>query len=106
MPARSLKCCPARRLVDWPAAGLLEEFVDQRLADAGGDLLVDRHHRLSHGLVLLRRQRDDLGLAGLLDLLQRVLVLLDREAVAILGRLLHCLTELVAYFCTSCIFWV
>src|ERR1700688_2653329 len=52
-------------------AGFLDELVDQRLADPACDILVDRLHRLAHGGVLLRRQRDDFGLAGLLDVPQR-----------------------------------
>src|SRR5271168_4332017 len=47
------------------AAGLFQEFVDQGLTDARRHVLVDRQHRLAHRLVLLLRQRDDLGLAGL-----------------------------------------
>src|SRR5215468_588013 len=37
------------------AAGFLQKFVDQRLADAAGDVLVDSLHRLAHGGVLLGR---------------------------------------------------
>ena len=58
------------------APRLLEEFVDQRLADALCHILVDRFERLAHRRILLRRQRDDLALAGLLDLRQRVVVFL------------------------------
>src|SRR5882724_6272993 len=63
-------------------AGFFQELVDQRLTDAARDVLVDRIYRLAHRGVLLRRQRDDLGLAGLLDLGKRVLVFLCRLAVA------------------------
>src|SRR3954463_6877582 len=71
------------------ATRLLEEFVDQGLADAAGDVLVDRLHRLSHVGVLLRRQRHDLALAGLLDLGERVVIFLGRLVVAVLGGFLH-----------------
>ena len=63
-------------------AGFLDEFIDQRLTDPVCDVLVDRVHRLSHGGVLLRRQRDDFGLAGLLDLRKRLVVFLRRLSVA------------------------
>src|SRR5439155_13697158 len=71
------------------APRLREEFVDQRLADAAGDVLVDRLHRLAHGGVLLRRQRYDLALAGLLDFGERVFIFFRRLAVAIFGGFLH-----------------
>ena len=58
------------------APRLLEEFVDQRLADALCHILVNRFERLAHRRILLRRQRDDLALAGLLDLGERVVVFL------------------------------
>src|SRR6478735_7350907 len=60
------------------AAGLLDELVDQPLTDATGDVLVDGLHRLAHGGVLLGRQLDDLALAGLDDLGERIVVLLLR----------------------------
>src|SRR5262245_16235390 len=53
------------RSVHRAAARFLQELVDQGLADARGDVLVDRHHRLAHRLVLLRRQLDELALAAL-----------------------------------------
>src|ERR1700722_19664659 len=90
-----LRACPKNALVGH-AAGFLDEFVDQGLTDPGGDILVDRLHRLAHGDVLLRRQGVDFGLAGLLDGLQRLLVFLGRLPVAEGGGFLHGLFELAA----------
>src|SRR5689334_14225350 len=83
--------CSIRR-----ALGLFKEFVDQRLADAACGILVDRLHRLAHRFALLRGELDDLALAALLDLGERVVVLLLRLCVAEVGRFLHRLGELVA----------
>src|SRR6266702_3121791 len=77
--------CPSVRR----APRLLEEFVDQTLADAVRDVLVDRLHRLAHRGVLLRRQRDDLALAALLDLGERVVVFFLRLVVAESRGFLH-----------------
>src|SRR6476661_2295159 len=49
------------------APRLLEEFIDQGLADALCHIMVNRIERLAHRGVLLRRQRHDLALASLLD---------------------------------------
>src|SRR3981081_2593879 len=73
------------------APRLLEELVDQRLADARCHVLVNRIQRLAHGFILLRRQRDDLALAGFLDLRQRLVVFLFRWPVAVGGGFLHVL---------------
>src|SRR5260370_20682742 len=88
---------------DWPnlenalvgsSAGFLDELVDQRLTDPARDVLVNRLHRLAHGGILFRRQRDDFGLAGFLDRLKRVFVFLRRLPVALGGGFLHGLLEL------------
>src|SRR5437763_1952636 len=71
------------------APRLFEEFIDQGLTDALGHILVNQFERLAHCRVLLRRQRHDLALAGLLDFGQRVLVFLRRLAVAVYGGFLH-----------------
>src|ERR1700682_1172013 len=71
------------------SAGLLDELIDQGLTDPAGNVFVHRLHRLAHRSVLFRRQGDDLGLAGFLDLRKRVLVFLRRLAVAVSGGLLH-----------------
>ena len=63
------------------APRLLEEFVDQRLTDALGHILINRFERLAHRRILLRRERHDLALAGLLDRFQRVLVFFLRMAL-------------------------
>src|SRR5260370_17026299 len=91
--ANSSKGLPAFLLVAG-SAGFLDELVDQGLADPARDVLVDRLHRLAHRGVLLRRQRDDLGLAGLLDRFERVVVFLLRLAVAESRGFLHRLVEL------------
>src|SRR4029077_3195936 len=67
------------------AAGFFQEFVDQGLADPRGHLLVDRHHGLAHRRILLLCQVKELGLAGLLDVRERVVVLPGRLAVAVFG---------------------
>src|SRR6516225_81539 len=54
---RRVPTLPDHALVHRTAAGLFQELLDQRLTDPRGHLLVDRHHRLAHRLVLLRRQR-------------------------------------------------
>src|SRR4029077_7762415 len=64
------------------AAGFFQEFVDQGLADPRGHLLVDRHHGLAHRRILLLCQVKELGLAGLLDVRERVAVFPARLAVA------------------------
>src|SRR5580704_11710701 len=67
IPSRRARPKQSPASVHRAAAGLLQELVDQRLTDPRGHVLVDRHHCLAHRLVLLSRQRDDLGLAGLLN---------------------------------------
>src|ERR1700712_2177289 len=86
---------PLSSLVAYPA-GFLDELVDQGLTDPSRDVLVNRVHRLAHRHVLIRGQRDDFGLAGLLDRLKRLVVFLRRLAVAEFGGFLHRLVELAA----------
>src|SRR6185436_16924900 len=105
-PARSQSFAPfpamtARRRSPAPtlvgrAPRLLEELVDQGLADAACDILVDRLYRLAHRGVLLRRQLDDLALASFLYFGKRVIIFLRRLAIAVFGGFLHGLLALLA----------
>src|SRR5215470_3972949 len=76
---------------------LLVEEIEHLLADAALGPLVGRLHRLLPGGALLVGQVVQGGLARLLDLLERVLVLLLRDRVGVVGRLVHRLLELLAY---------
>src|ERR1700674_3240882 len=76
------------------SAGYLDELVNQGLAYPARDVLVDRLHGLAHGGILLGRQCNDLGLAGLLDLGQSFVVFLRRLTVAVGGGFFHGLFEL------------
>src|SRR6516225_12173606 len=80
-PGRRLSTLPDHALVHRTAAGLFQELLDQGLTDPRGHLLVDRHHRLAHRLVLLRRQRNDLVCAVLLERQKRLLDSLGRLTI-------------------------
>src|SRR5450759_4539317 len=64
-------------------------FLDQILADGGFVIPVHFQHRLFPGLLLFRRQRDDLRLARGLHLFQSLVVLLFRDVIGEGGGLLH-----------------
>src|SRR5664280_351403 len=84
----------------WPSVHLDIEFFGQQiehlLPDATRGPLVGRRHRLLPGQLLLGREIMQRGLAGLLDLGQRVLVLFRGDRVGVIGRLCHGLIELGA----------
>src|SRR3954471_14231486 len=78
------------------ALRFLLEFVDQRLPDTACRVLVDRLHGLAHRLILLRSELDDLALAALPDLGERVLIFFLRLRIVEVGRFLHRFGQLVA----------
>src|SRR5690242_17152138 len=67
----------------------LVDRLDQVLADAAFVLLMHLDQRPLPGLLLFRRQRDDLGLAGLPDGLEGIVVFLLGDVVGVLGGILH-----------------
>src|SRR6516225_4106085 len=69
-------------------ACFLVHLCDGVLADARFVLFVDRNQRLLHLGLFVGRERDDLRFAGLAHGLERVVVLLLRDVVRILGGVL------------------
>src|SRR5262249_34767501 len=75
------------------ARHLARELIHDGLADAALHFGVDRLERLAPGGLLFGGQRHELALAGLLYFLERLVILLARDLVGEVGRLLHRLGE-------------
>src|SRR3954471_6446988 len=67
-------------------AGFLVDRLDRVAPDARLGFLVHLDQRLLPLLLLIRRERDDLGAAALLHVLQRIVVFLLGDLVGVLGR--------------------
>src|SRR3954465_15612962 len=74
----------------------LGKEVQHLLPDAALGPGIGWTHRVLPGLFLVVGQVMQGGLAGLLDLLERILVFLDRDRVGVVGRLRHGLFKLAA----------
>src|ERR1035437_7249303 len=75
---------------------LLGDKVEHLLPDAALGPCIGRTHCRLPGLDLIVGQIVQRGLAGLLDLSQRILVFLDRDRVGVIGRLVQRIVKLLA----------
>src|ERR1700687_1663703 len=69
--------------------------VEHFLPDTALGPIIGRRHRRLPGLALIVGQIVQRGFAGLLDLSQGILILLDRDRVGVVGCLVHRLIELL-----------
>src|SRR5262245_64363928 len=67
----------------------LDHVIDELFADAAGHLLIERLHRLAHRGAFRSRRSDQLGLARLLNVLERFRILLLGDFVGIDRGFIH-----------------